>query len=504
MKRKRDFLKLVVDRPATDNRIRGVYLVTDQGDRLAERVSQAIDGGAAIVQYRDKEGNSTDRSRRGEQLRRLCAAAGIPFIVNDDIRLALQLDADGVHLGQEDGNPVEARQLLGARKIIGVSTHTLEEARRAEAAGADYIGFGSMYPTASKDVQHLPGPELLARVRPKIGIPIVAIGGINRDNAGTVIDSGADAVAVISGILAQDDPALAAAELALLFNRKAAAPRGTVLTVAGSDSGGGAGIQADLKTITLLGSYGASVITALTAQNTRGVSGIHGVPPEFVEEQLTAVLSDIPVSVVKTGMLYSSPVIEVVSAKLREFGRRIVVVDPVMIATGGASLIDGSAMSAMRNRLFPLTYLLTPNIPEAEKLTGLTIADEAAMEEAARQIHRLGVRNVLVKGGHLPEGTSVDILFDGRTFTRFHAPRVLSRNTHGTGCTLASAIASFLAQGEPLHLAVARAKEFVTSAIRLATPLGKGHGPVNHYLAARDRDSGLGTRASETRGHDPR
>jgi hydroxymethylpyrimidine kinase/phosphomethylpyrimidine kinase/thiamine-phosphate diphosphorylase len=269
-----------------------------------------------------------------------------------------------------------------------------------------------------------------------------------------------------------------------MFNRRADFPRGRVLTVAGSDSGGGAGIQADIKTISLLGSYAASVVTALTAQNTRGVSDILGVPPPFVAEQLHAVLSDIPVDVVKTGMLYSADIIGVVADKLREFDRHFLVVDPVMIAKGGADLMGSGAIDVLRRRMFPATYLLTPNIPEAERLTGLSIRDEEGMERAARELCSMGVRNVLIKGGHLPEGVAVDILFDGSGFNRFAVPRILTKNTHGTGCTLASAIAAFLAQGEPLPAAVARAKDFLTCAIRLATPLGKGHGPVNHYKAA--------------------
>jgi len=263
-------------------------------------------------------------------------------------------------------------------------------------------------------------------------------------------------------------------------------PRGKVLTIAGSDSGGGAGIQGDLKTITLLGSYGASVITALTAQNTRGVSDIHVPPPSFVGAQMDAVFSDITFDVVKTGMLHSAENMALVADKLIEFNRKIVVVDPVMTAKGGAPLLARDALSVLKERLIPLAYLLTPNIPEAEKLTGLVIVDEEGMQEAARLLCRMGARNVLIKGGHLPEGVSVDILFDGSAFTRFTVPRILTKNSHGTGCTLASAIAAFLAQGEPLPLAVARAKEFVTLAIKLAQPMGKGHGPVNHFIAARE------------------
>lgn len=485
MQRKgKDFLRLVVDRNTLDSRIKGIYLMTDHGDHLVERVREAISGGVAVLQYRNKTRDAARRFELGLELKRLCASAGIPFIVNDDLELARELDADGLHLGQEDGAPAEARRILGPKKIIGISTHNLDEALRAEAAGADYVGFGAMYPTGSKDITHLAGPEALAAVKPRLNIPVVAIGGINRSNGNKVIDSGADALAVISAVLESRDPGMAAAELALLFNRRAAFPRGAVLTVAGSDSSGGAGIQADLKTITLLGSYGASVITALTAQNTRGVSGIHGISPDFVAEQLDAVLSDLPMDVVKTGMLYAAETIGVVADKLAEYQRKIVVVDPVMVAKGGASLLTQEALAVLKSRLLPVTYLLTPNIPEAEKLTGLPIFDEKGMQEAARSLCRMGVRNVLIKGGHLPEGMAVDILFDGSAFTRYPVPRILTRNTHGTGCTFAAAIATLLAQGEPLQQAVARAKEFITAAIKLAQPMGKGHGPVNHFLAS--------------------
>jgi len=486
MERKQDFLKLVVDKGRPAFGIKGVYLITDQGDRLEERLLNALSGGISAVQYRNKKKDAPDRFNLGMEIKELCARAKVPFIVNDDPKLAQELDADGLHLGQEDGDPAEARRLLGPKKIIGVSTHNLTEALRAEAAGADYIGLGAMYPTTSKEIQHLPGIDVLAKVRAGIRIPIIAIGGINRDNAVPLIDSGADAIAVISAVLENREPGLSAAELSLLFNRRMEFPRGKVLTIAGSDSGGGAGIQGDLKTITLLGCYGASVITALTAQNTRGVTDIHAPPPSFVAGQMEAVLSDIPIDVVKTGMLCSPEITALVADKLLEFKRKIVVVDPVMIAKGGASLLARDALIILKERLIPLAYLLTPNIPEAERLTGLVIVDEEGMQEAARLLCRMGARNVLIKGGHLAEGVAVDILFDGSGFSRFAVPRILTKNTHGTGCTLASAIAAFLAQGEPLPVAVARAKEFVTLAIKLAQPMGKGRGPVNHFIAARE------------------
>ncbi len=464
--------------------IRGLYLITDHGDRLSERVDEALAGGVSVLQYRNKEKDYPSRLAEALELRKMCASRGVTFIVNDDPHLAVESGADGVHLGQEDGNVKEARGILGPTKIIGISTHSLEEAVKAETEGADYIGFGSMYPTGSKEVKYMPGPGLLNSAKAAVTVPVVAIGGITRDNAGPVIDAGADAIAVISAVLSHPEPGLAATELSLLFNRRKPFPRGSVLTVAGSDSGGGAGIQADIKTITLLGSYASSAVTALTAQNTTGVSAIHGVPASFVSQQLDAVLGDIPVDVVKSGMLFSGEIIEAFSQKLAVYGKRMFVLDPVMVAKGGSRLIGEDAVTALIERLMPLAYLVTPNVPEAEVLTGIVIHDEDSMVNAAEALFSLGARNVLIKGGHLSGDDARDILFDGKNVRRFTAARVDSVNTHGTGCSFASAIATFLAQGKPLPEAVARAKEFITAAIRLAGPLGKGHGPVNHFLAA--------------------
>jgi len=486
MDRQERSLKLVVDHGTPERRVCGLYLITDDGERLLERVREALTGGVKIVQYRDKVRSYSERLALGGELKWLCRQYGATFIINDDVQLTLQLDADGVHLGQDDGDPVAARRLLGDKKIIGVSTHNVEEAIAAERCGADYIGFGAIFPTGSKEVPLIQGADAVARIKAQVKIPLVAIGGICKDNAASVIDAGADAVAVISAILASREPALAANELCLLFNRTAPYPRGRVLAVAGSDSCGGAGVQADLKTITLLGSYGASAITALTAQNTKGVSGIHPCPANFVAQQLEAVLSDVAIDVVKVGMLYSADIALALAQALQTHHLRMVVLDPVMTAKGGTELLAKVALNALKQRLIPACYLFTPNVPEAERLTGLDIVDEEGMERAARKLHLMGARNVLLKGGHLPGGVVTDILFDGTTFTRFSAPRTLTRNSHGTGCTLASAIAAYLAQGEPLPVAVQKGKNFVTAAIRLAQPLGKGHGPVNHFLAAKE------------------
>lgn len=484
-------LRLVVTPPKSvrSRSIAGVYLITDQDDRLQERVAQALRGGVAVLQYRAKNKSFDYCLEEGAGLKQLCNRQGALFIVNDDLKLALALDADGVHLGQDDGTPQQARQVLGPDKIIGISTHNLDEALKAEAEGADYLGFGAMYPTDSKSITHMPGTAGLAAIRDKVKLPIVAIGGISPANACRVIDAGADAVAVISSILSAPRPEVATTELRLLFNRLSTLPRGGVLTIAGSDSGGGAGIQADLKTITLLGSYGASAITALTAQNTRGVQSIHGIPPSFVRDQIDAVLSDLPIDLIKTGMLHTPAIISLLAEYLNEQQHYYpVVIDPVMVAKGGASLLELDAVTVFQQALLPHAYLLTPNIPEAERLLNCRIQSISTMEQAARQLYERGACNVLLKGGHLNGGDAVDILFDGQSIHRFSSERYFTSATHGTGCSFAAAIATYLSQGEPLKEAVQRAKQFITNAIRLSRPMGKGHGPVNHYLAAKESD----------------
>ncbi len=468
-----------------NRQIQGLYLITDDshGDQLQAKLVAALKGGTRIVQYRGKHRPASEQRQDAQMIRILCQQAGALFIVNDDPQLALDCQADGVHLGQQDMSIAEARNLLGPDKIIGTSNRNAEQAVASQNAGADYVAVGSIYPTGSKhDAVHI-GLDVLRDIRQAVEVPLVAIGGIDRDRAGEVIDAGADAIALISAVMADPSPALAAREIALQFNRRAAVPRGRVVTVAGSDSGGGAGIQADLKTITLLGGYGMSVITALTAQNTCGVRGIYPVPPAFVGEQLMAVLEDLAPEVVKTGMLLDSAIVFLVAQALEDYGL-LAVVDPVMVAKGGALLLREEATKACLDYLLPQTYLLTPNLPEAEELTGLQIHTEADMENAARRLQQLGARNVLLKGGHL-DGEAVDLLLDGKTLHRLPAKRIDSRNTHGTGCTSSAAIAALLAAGHPLPQAVRLAKEFITEAIRTAPDLGAGHGPVNHFAAAK-------------------
>lgn len=253
------------------------------------------------------------------------------------------------------------------------------------------------------------------------------------------------------------------------------------LTIAGSDSGGGAGIQADLKTFLAFGVYGTSAVTALTAQNTVGVQGIFEVPPAFVRRQIESIMTDIGADAAKTGMLSNASIVRTVAEAVREFRISNLVVDPVMVAKGGDSLLAPDACDAVRTELVPLAVVLTPNIPEAEAMLGRRIEDLEAMKKAARELKGLGCRWAVLKGGHLAsEPDAIDIVSDGRELLLLRAPRLHSKNTHGTGCTFASAIAAGLARGRSVPDAVAAAKEYVTEAIREATVLGSGHGPTNH------------------------
>ncbi|MEE9912411.1 MAG: bifunctional hydroxymethylpyrimidine kinase/phosphomethylpyrimidine kinase [Deltaproteobacteria bacterium] len=255
-----------------------------------------------------------------------------------------------------------------------------------------------------------------------------------------------------------------------------------VLCVGGSDAGGGAGIQADLKAVHACGGYGTSVITALTAQNTLGVQDIFPVPPKFIAAQLDAVLSDIGADAVKTGMLMTAGAVHALVHRIEQYKLTNVVVDPVMIAKGGRAMMQEAAKQTIIKKLLPLTRLITPNIPEAESLANMKIRSVAAMKKAAVAIFDLGVKNVVIKGGHLPGRKSfgsTDILYDGKEFYEFSADWIETKNTHGTGCTYASALAAGLAQGKNIFQAVEQAKRMVTQAIEQSLCLGHGHGPVN-------------------------
>ncbi len=256
---------------------------------------------------------------------------------------------------------------------------------------------------------------------------------------------------------------------------------GRVLIVAGSDSGGGAGIQADIKTVSMLDAYAATAITALTAQNTEGVFGILPVPPDFIRRQIEVVLDDIGADAIKTGMLHDLSVIEVVAAVLKQRAPGIpLVVDPVMVAKGGARLINAEALDGLKRHLIARADILTPNLPEAEILCGRSICSTTEMRAAGETLLALGCRGVLVKGGHLAGEAVSDVLVTAAGARVWESPRLATRHTHGTGCTLASAIAAGLAQGLAVEAAVDRARAYVQSAISSAPGLGRGHGPLDH------------------------
>ena len=253
------------------------------------------------------------------------------------------------------------------------------------------------------------------------------------------------------------------------------------LTIAGSDSGGGAGIQADLKTFHAFGVFGTSAITAVTAQNTLGVRAVHVVPADVVRQQIDAVVSDFDVAAVKTSMLATREIVEAVAQAIRAARIDHYVLDPVMVATSGDRLLDDDAVHAITRQLLPLAALVTPNLDEARVLTGMSVDDVEQMKDAARRLHDAGARAVLLKGGHLRNARVVDVLYHGGEFKLFDRPRIDTNHTHGTGCTLSAAIAAGLATGRSLTDAVSDGIAFVHDAIRSAPGLGRGHGPLNHF-----------------------
>ena len=261
-----------------------------------------------------------------------------------------------------------------------------------------------------------------------------------------------------------------------------------VLIIAGSDSSGGAGIQADLKTVSALGAFGMTAITALTAQNTTGVYGVVEIDPGFVVQQIDICVADIGCDAVKTGMLANSAIIEAIAGAISAHRLSQVVVDPVMVAKSGAPLLQPEAIATLKSKLLPLATVVTPNLQEAEVLVGGEICSLEQMKRAAKAIGALGPQNVVVKGGHL-EGVAADVLYDGREFIEFRADRIQSTNTHGTGCIFASAIAAGMAQRKNVRESVAAAKEFITLAIRASLPIGQGHGPANpmHRITTEER-----------------
>lgn len=449
------------------------------------RVRDALQSGVSGVQLRDKHSDTRCLIARTQTLLRLARPWGVPVIVNDRADVALAAGADGVHLGQSDMPLAQARALLGPQAIIGLSVERPEQLQQADALAADYIAVSPLLDTPTKtDTAPAWGLEGLRHARQATRAPLVAIGGIGADNLAEVWATGVDGVAVVRAISATPDTGAATAALRaqMAQARPWRVPR--VLTIAGSDSGGGAGIQADIKTMAALGAHAMSAITALTAQNSVGVHAIHAAPPGFLAQQIDAVLSDIGADAIKIGMLHDEATVAVVADALRRHPQLPVVLDPVMVATSGDALITPPTVQRLREQLFGLCTVVTPNLDELGLLVGERITTLDAALHAAQTLIGQGARAVLVKGGHLSGDTLTDTLVDtsGVRWQR-SAPRLHSRNLHGTGCSLSSAIATHLARGADLVAAVDAAHHWVRQALLAGIDLrlGAGHGPLNHF-----------------------
>lgn len=464
-----------------------VYAITDRswlGDKpLTQALEEALQGGASMVQVREKDLDGDQFEKEARELLKICRAYGVPMLVNDRVDIAKKIGADGVHLGQEDMPISKAREILGPDAIIGGTAKTVAQAQEAEREGASYLGSGAVFGSKSKRDAKAISLDRLDDICGAVSIPVVAIGGVNKENIDRLAGTGVAGVAVIEGIFGEEDIEGAARTLkekAGQYFRQEEKMK-VALTIAGSDSSGGAGIQADIKTMTVHKVFAMSAVTALTAQNTQGVVDIMNASPEFLAEELDAVFTDIFPDAVKIGMVSSADLVKVIASKLQEYKAKNIVVDPVMVATSGAHLIDREAEEELKS-LLSLADLITPNIPEAEVLTGMEIKNEGDMEEAGRALYQTFFSPALVKGGHGVKDAN-DFLFDGKEGTWFKAKRVNNPNTHGTGCTLSSAIASNLAKGKGLKQSVAEAKHFVSLTMASMLDLGHGSGPLDHLFA---------------------
>ena len=525
-----------------------------KGRPVADVVAAALRGGATFIQLRAKHADARELTAMAEAIAAVIAQAGkadtVAFVIDDRVNAAWQcrelgIKVDGVHIGQDDMAPEQARALIGPDAIIGLSAETLPhiEAANALPSGTiDYIGAGPLHYTATKPdaaaveadgTKHalgIAGAQLLCEAS---RYPVVVGGGVHADDVPALARTAAAGWFVVSAIAAADDPERATRELlqawiavrgdarhgvaasaashpqsdvaappqcgAAMFDVKQPHGLPPVLTVAGSDSSGGAGIQADLKTMLSNGVFGMSAITSLTAQNTTGVRAVQNADPAILADQIDAVFEDIPPMAVKIGMVSSAALIETIADRLTAHQAQNIVLDPVMVATSGAKLIDDDAVAALTTRLFPLATVITPNMPETEALLAQAMQErtseddtesarllsegirtEADMETAGRTLAKHFGCAVLVKGGHgIKDANDVLVEPDG-TVTWFTSPRIDNPNTHGTGCTLSSAIASHLALGETLPQAVRSAKEYLTGALAEQLDLGHGAGPMDH------------------------
>lgn len=460
-----------------------LYAVTDsrwaKEKSLYQQVEEALQNGVTMIQLREKNLDYQSFKEEALKIKDLCQNYHVPFLINDNVELAKEIDADGVHIGQDDLTLINARKILGENKIIGVSAHNLEEATQAMKNGADYLGVGAIFATSTKNDANNVSLQTLTEISKSVSIPTVAIGGINEENILSLTNTSISGVAIVSAIFASQNIPQSTKSLRTKVNRIVHPQLPCALTIAGSDSSGGAGIQADLKTMLAHHVFGMSAITALTAQNTMGVQGIMDVTPDFLGLQLESIFQDIYPHAVKIGMVSQAELIKVIAEKLKKYPVEHIVIDPVMVATSGAKLLQDDAIETLKKYLFPLASVLTPNIPEAIILSQIDIQNEKDMQKAAKIMSETYNCAVLVKGGHQINDAN-DLLYDGQTFTWFKGKRIDNPNTHGTGCTLSSAIASNLAKGEDLHLAIQHAKEYISDCLEEMLDLGNGQGPMDH------------------------
>ena len=460
-----------------------LYAVTDRmwtgRQTLLEQVEDALKGGATCVQLREKELDEESFLQEAYEMKALCEKYGVPFFINDNVEIAIKCKADGIHVGQDDMEASNVRALVGEDMMIGVSVNCVEQALAAVAAGADCLGVGAMFSTATKLDADSVTFETLKEICNAVDIPVVAIGGISKENMMQLKGTGVDGVALVSAIFAAENIEEECRELRILSEAMVRPEKKAVLSIAGSDCSGGAGIQADLKTMTMNGVYAMSAITALTAQNTTGVQGIFEASPDFLGMQIDSIFTDIRPRAVKIGMVSSAELIEKIAEKLQEYHAENIVVDPVMVATSGSQLMKTDAVSTLAEKLLPLSTVVTPNIPEAEILSEMKIENEKDMEQAAKKIGDTYGCAVLLKGGHSINDAN-DLLYHEGTYKWFYGKRIHNPNTHGTGCTLSSAIASNLAKGYSLQDAVQKAKDYISGALSAMLDLGSGSGPMDH------------------------
>ena len=457
-----------------------LYGITDDllntPSTIEKMVEAAIVGGTTILQFRSKNLAPDEKEACAKKVLAITKKYKVPLIIDDDVMLAKKIDADGVHLGLSDMPIYEARGILGPHKIIGATAKTLEQAVTAKAYGADYIGTGAAFATTTKTDTYEISHDTIMEIAKNAGIPVVAIGGINLSNVSKLQGLGICGVAVVSGLFKGDvkeNAALLRKEIDQFTRIK------NVLSIAGSDCSGGAGIQADMKTISAHGMYAMTAITSLTAQNTTGVYGVSDSDIDFLANQIDCIFNDIRPDSVKIGMLSNKDIIKLVADKLRQYKAANIVVDPVMVSTSGHKLLQEDAIECLTKELIPLAAIITPNIPEAMVLTSTNINNHTDMLNAAHSLAANTNAAILIKGGHLSEDAS-DLLYDGKTDYWFEKEKINNPNTHGTGCTLSSAIACNLADNMSVCNSVKYATQYVHGAIQYGFNVGKGSGPLFH------------------------